>query len=223
MIYIVEDDRNIQEIELFALKNSGYQAMGFETAKDFYKALDSRLPELVLLDIMLPDEDGMSILKRLRSRPDTQRVPVILVTAKTTELDKVKGLDGGADDYIAKPFGVMEMIARVKALLCRSGGTEDSLMTCGDVTLDSEKRMVFAAGKPVELTYKEFELLRLLMKNHGIVISRDVIMERVWDSSFEGESRTIDVHVRTLRQKLGPSGSLIKTIRNVGYMADATK
>ena len=223
MIYIVEDYRNIQEIELFALKNSGYQAMGFETAKDFYKALDSRLPELVLLDIMLPDEDGMSILKRLRSRPDTQRVPVILVTAKTTELDKVKGLDGGADDYIAKPFGVMEMIARVKALLRRSGGTEDSLMTCGDVTLDSEKRMVFAAGKPVELTYKEFELLRLLMKNHGIVISRDVIMERVWDSSFEGESRTIDVHVRTLRQKLGPSGSLIKTIRNVGYMADATK
>lgn len=223
MIYIVEDDRNIQEIELFALKNSGYQAMGFETAKDFYKVLDSRLPELVLLDIMLPDEDGMSILKRLRSRPDTQRVPVILVTAKTTELDKVKGLDGGADDYIAKPFGVMEMIARVKALLRRSGGTEDSLMTCGDVTLDSEKRMVFAAGKPVELTYKEFELLRLLMKNHGIVISRDVIMERVWDSSFEGESRTIDVHVRTLRQKLGPSGSLIKTIRNVGYMADATK
>ena len=223
VIYIVEDDRNIQEIELFALKNSGYQAMGFETAKDFYKALDGRLPELVLLDIMLPDEDGMSILKRLRSRPDTQRVPVILVTAKTTELDKVKGLDGGADDYIAKPFGVMEMIARVKALLRRSGGTEDSLMTCGDVTLDSEKRMVFAAGKPVELTYKEFELLRLLMKNHGIVISRDVIMERVWDSSFEGESRTIDVHVRTLRQKLGPSGSLIKTIRNVGYMADATK
>ena len=217
MIYIVEDDRNIQEIELFALKNSGYQAMGFETAKDFYKALDSRLPELVLLDIMLPDEDGMSILKRLRSRPDTQRVPVILVTAKTTELDKVKGLDGGADDYIAKPFGVMEMIARVKALLRRSGGSEDSLLTCGDVTLDSEKRMVFAAGKPVELTYKEFELLRLLMKNHGIVISRDVIMERVWDSSFEGESRTIDVHVRTLRQKLGAAGDIIETVRGIGY------
>ena len=222
MIYIVEDDRNIQEIELFALKNSGYQAVGFETAKDFYKALDSRLPELVLLDIMLPDEDGMSILKRLRSRPDTQRVPVILVTAKTTELDKVKGLDGGADDYIAKPFGVMEMIARVKALLRRSGGTQDSLLTCGDVTLDKEKRMVYVDGEPVELTYKEFELLRLLMKNHGIVISRDVIMERVWDSSFEGESRTIDVHVRTLRQKLGESGALIKTIRNVGYMFDST-
>ena len=223
MIYIVEDDRNIQEIELFALKNSGYQAAGFETAKEFYKALDTRLPELILLDIMLPDEDGMSILKRLRARPDTQRIPVILVTAKATEIDKVKGLDGGADDYIAKPFGVMEMIARVKALLRRSGGAEASLLTCGDVTLDSERRMVFVGGRPVELTYKEFELLRLLMKNHGIVISRDVIMERVWDSSFEGESRTIDVHVRTLRQKLGEAGSLIKTIRNVGYMADATK
>lgn len=223
MIYIVEDDRNIQEIELFALKNSGYQAAGFETAKEFYKALDTRLPELILLDIMLPDEDGMSILKRLRARPDTQRIPVILVTAKATEIDKVKGLDGGADDYIAKPFGVMEMIARVKALLRRSGGAEASLLTCGDVTLDSERRMVFVSGRPVELTYKEFELLRLLMKNHGIVISRDVIMERVWDSSFEGESRTIDVHVRTLRQKLGTAGSLIKTIRNVGYMADATK
>ena len=223
MIYIVEDDRNIQEIELFALKNSGYQAVGFETAKEFYKALSSRLPELILLDIMLPDEDGMSILKRLRSRADTQKIPVILVTAKATELDKVKGLDGGADDYIAKPFGVMEMIARVKALLRRSSGLEESVLTCGDVTLDSEKHMVYAAGRPVELTYKEFELLRLLMKNRGIVISRDVIMERVWDSSFEGESRTIDVHVRTLRQKLGACGSVIKTIRNVGYMADADR
>ena len=147
---------------------------------------------------------------------------MILVTAKSAEIDKVKGLDGGADDYITKPFGVMEMIARVKALLRRSGGAEASLLTCGDVTLDSERRMVFVGGRPVELTYKEFELLRLLMKNHGIVISRDVIMERVWDSSFEGESRTIDVHVRTLRQKLGESGALIKTIRNVGYMFDST-
>lgn len=223
MIYIVEDDRNIQEIELFALKNSGYQATGFETAKEFYKALNEKLPELILLDIMLPDEDGLSILKRLRSRADTQKIPVILVTAKTSEIDKVKGLDGGADDYIAKPFGVMEMIARVKALLRRSGGMEESLLTCGNVTLDGEKRMVYVDGKSIELAYKEFELLKLLMKNHGIVISRDVIMERVWDSSFEGESRTIDVHVRTLRQKLGDGGALIKTIRNVGYMVDATK
>ena len=175
MIYIVEDDRNIQEIEIFALKNSGYQAVGFETAKEFYGALSEKLPELILLDIMLPDEDGLSILKRLRTRADTQKIPVILVTAKSTEIDKVKGLDGGADDYIAKPFGVMEMIARVKALLRRSGGAEESLMTCGNVTLDSEKRMVYVDGKAIELTYKEFELLKLLMKNHGIVISRDVI------------------------------------------------
>lgn len=223
MIYIVEDDQNIREIELFALKNSGYRAMGFETAKAFDRAIGDRLPELILLDIMLPDEDGISILRRLRSRADTRRIPVILVTAKSTEMDKVKGLDSGADDYLAKPFGVMEMIARVKALLRRSGAEEEKLLVCGDVTLDSERRTVLAGGVPVELTYKEFELLRLLMKNHGIVISRDVIMERVWDSSFEGETRTIDVHVRTLRQKLGESGSLIKTIRNVGYMADAGK
>ena len=222
MIYIVEDDRNIQEIELFALKNSGYTAAGFETAKEFFKAMESKLPELILLDIMLPDEDGLSILRKLRARVDTQKIPVILVTAKSAEIDKVKGLDGGADDYITKPFGVMEMISRVKALLRRSGGAGDGLLTCGSVTLDKEKRMVYVDGEPVELTYKEFELLRLLMKNHGIVISRDVIMERVWDSSFEGESRTIDVHVRTLRQKLGESGALIKTIRNVGYMFDST-
>ena len=223
MIYIVEDDLNIQEIELFALKNSGYQAVGFETAREFYKALDTKLPELILLDIMLPDEDGMNILRRLRTRADTQRIPVILVTAKGSEIDKVKGLDGGADDYIAKPFGVMEMIARVKALLRRSSGDTEDVLSCGSVRLDSVERIVTAQGEPVELTYKEFELLRLLMKNCGIVISRDVIMERVWDSSFEGESRTIDVHVRSLRQKLGACGAIIKTIRNVGYMADAQR
>ena len=155
MIYVVEDDRNILEIELFALRNSGYQAAGFETAKAFYEALDSRVPELVLLDIMLPDEDGMSILSRIRSRGDTRRTPVILVTAKTTELDKVKGLDGGADDYIAKPFGVMEMIARVKALLRRTSGEGDSVLKCADVTLDSERRTVTVSGDAVELTYKE--------------------------------------------------------------------
>lgn len=219
MIYIVEDDRNIQEIELFALKNSGYQAVGFDTARAFYTALSERTPELVLLDIMLPDEDGFSILRNLRGRADTRGVPVILVTAKSTELDKVKGLDGGADDYIAKPFGVMEMIARVKALLRRSGGNKEGALVCGSVTLDAERHIVTADGQNVELTYKEFELLRLLLQNRGMVVSREVIMERVWDSSFEGESRTIDVHVRTLRQKLGEAGSIIRTIRNVGYMA----
>lgn len=221
MIYIVEDDRNIQEIELFALKNSGFQAEGFETARDFWKAMDVRMPEMILLDIMLPDEDGLSILKRLRSRSETRRVPVMLVTAKGSEIDKVKGLDSGADDYIAKPFGVMELIARVKALLRRSGVDEESLMSCGMVSLDMERRMVYVDKEPVELTYKEFELLRLLMRNQGIVISREVIMDRVWGTSFEGESRTIDVHVRTLRQKLGAAGALIRTIRNVGYMIEA--
>ena len=221
MIYIVEDDRNIQEIELFALKNSGFQAVGFETARDFWKAMDVRMPEMILVDIMLPDEDGLSILKRLRSRSETRRVPVMLVTAKGSEIDKVKGLDSGADDYIAKPFGVMELIARVKALLRRSGGDEERLMSCGKVSLDMERRMVYVDKEPVELTYKEFELLRLLMRNQGIVISREVIMERVWGTSFEGESRTIDVHVRTLRQKLGAAGALIRTIRNVGYMIEA--
>ena len=221
MIYIVEDDRNIQEIELFALKNSGYAAEGFETAKAFWQALEAKTPELIMLDIMLPDEDGLQILGKLRKRADTRRIPVILVTAKSSEIDRVKGLDAGADDYICKPFGVMEMIARVKALLRRSGSEQSAMLSCGDVTLDKEKRMVYAHGEPVDLTYKEFELLQLLMKNHGIVISRDVIMERVWESSFEGESRTIDVHVRSLRAKLGSSGALIKTIRNVGYMFDA--
>lgn len=221
MIYIVEDDRNIQEIELFALKNSGYAAEGFETAKAFWQALEAKTPELIMLDIMLPDEDGLQILGKLRKRADTRRIPVILVTAKSSEIDRVKGLDAGADDYICKPFGVMEMIARVKALLRRSGAEQESLLICGDVVLDREKRTVIAHGEPVETTYKEFELLALLMKNHGIVISRDVIMERVWESSFEGESRTIDVHVRSLRAKLGSSGALIKTIRNVGYMFDA--
>jgi len=218
MIYIVEDDRNIQEIELFALKNSGYTAEGFETGKAFWRALESKLPKLILLDIMLEDEDGLEILRKLRMRADTRKIPVILVTAKSSEIDRVKGLDAGADDYICKPFGVMEMIARVKALLRRSGKGGDSQITCGSIVLDKEKRLVTSCGTAIELTYKEFELLRLLMKNQGIVVSREVIMDRVWDSSFEGESRTIDVHVRTLRQKLGGAGGQIRTIRNVGYM-----
>ena len=221
MIYIVEDDRNIQEIELFAIRNSGFQAAGFETAQAFWQAMDERLPELILLDIMLPDEDGLSILRQLRARSDTRRVPVMLVTAKGSEIDKVRGLDSGADDYIAKPFGVMELIARVKALLRRSGRDEESLMACGCIRLDKERRMVYVDKEPVELTYKEFELLRLLMRNQGIVISREVIMDRVWGTSFEGESRTIDVHVRTLRQKLGGAGAQIRTIRNVGYLIEA--
>lgn len=221
LIYVVEDDKNIREIETFALKNSGYTIRDFEYAKDFYDALLEKIPDLILLDIMLPDEDGLNIIRRIRSTPDTRRIPVIMVTAKTTELDKVKGLDMGADDYLTKPFGVMELISRVKALIRRSGGMlEDSTLTIGDIFLDTERHTVCVKEEPCELTYKEYELLKLLMQNAGIVISRERIMERVWGTDFEGESRTLDMHIKTLRQKLKDVGSYIKTVRNVGYMIE---
>lgn len=177
-----------------------------------------KVPDLVLLDIMLPDMDGLEIVKKLRSRPDTVRVPIILVTAKTTELDKVKGLDIGADDYLTKPFGVMELISRVKALLRRSRALQDDKqLVLGDITLDSERREVHVGGELCELTFKEFELLKLLMVNAGIVLHRDTIMSDVWGTDYEGESRTLDMHIKTLRQKLGEAGNMIKTVRNVGY------
>lgn len=218
LIYIVEDDVNIREIETFSLKNSGYSVVDFECAKDFYHRLQEKKPELILLDIMLPDEDGLDILKKLRKNPETRKIPIIMVTAKTTEIDKVKGLDSGADDYLTKPFGVMELISRVKALLRRSTGMDESkVFTLGEISVDNEKHKVHVEGKDCELTYKEFELLKLLIQNNGIVLSRDVIMERVWGVDFEGESRTLDMHIKTLRQKLGESGRRIKTVRNVGY------
>ena len=217
-IYIVEDDKNIREIEMFALKNSGYAVEEFENAKSFFSMSAEKVPDLVLLDIMLPDMDGLEIVKKLRSRPDTVRVPIILVTAKTTELDKVKGLDIGADDYLTKPFGVMELISRVKALLRRSRALQDDKqMVLGDITLDSERREVHVGGELCELTFKEFELLKLLMVNAGIVLHRDTIMSDVWGTDYEGESRTLDMHIKTLRQKLGEAGNMIKTVRNVGY------
>ena len=217
-IYIVEDDKNIREIEMFALKNSGYAVEEFENAKSFFSRSAEKVPDLVLLDIMLPDMDGLEIVKKLRSRPDTVRVPIILVTAKTTELDKVKGLDLGADDYITKPFGVMELISRVKALLRRSRALQDDKqLVLGDITLDSERREVHVGGELCELTFKEFELLKLLMVNAGIVLHRDTIMSDVWGTDYEGESRTLDMHIKTLRQKLGEAGNMIKTVRNVGY------
>lgn len=217
-IYIVEDDKNIREIEMFALKNSGYAVEEFENAKSFFSKTAEKVPDLVLLDIMLPDMDGLEIVKKLRSRPDTVRIPIILVTAKTTELDKVKGLDIGADDYLTKPFGVMELISRVKALLRRSRALQDDKqLVIGDITLDSERREVHVGGELCELTFKEFELLKLLMVNAGIVIHRDTIMSDVWGTDYEGESRTLDMHIKTLRQKLGEAGNMIKTVRNVGY------
>ena len=221
LIYIVEDDTNIREIESFALKNSGYQVNDFPNAKGFYDALKDRKPDLVLLDVMLPDEDGLEILSKLQKNPETKRLPVIMVTAKTTELDRVKGLDLGADDYIIKPFGVMELISRVKAVLRRSMREEqEKILKVGEILLDDERHQVFVEGTPCELTFKEYELLRLFMQNRGIVLSRDVIMDRIWEMNCEVESRTLDVHLKTLRAKLGESAQHIKTIRNVGYRID---
>ncbi|MFR8547377.1 MAG: response regulator transcription factor [Lachnospiraceae bacterium] len=218
LIYIVEDDENIREIEMFALKNAGYEVQGFDCASAFYARLKEKVPALVLLDIMLPDEDGLTIVKKLRFAAETRKLPII-ITAKTTELDKVKGLDIGADDYITKPFGVMELISRVKALMRRSRGMEEERMIrLGPIFMDDEKRAVFVDDQQCELTYKEYELLKLLLLNAGIVAARDMILDRVWGTDFEGESRTLDMHIKTLRQKLGNAGSMIKTVRNVGYM-----
>lgn len=218
LIYIVEDDVNIREIESFALKNSGYTIEDFACAKDFFTRIRDKVPDLVLLDIMLPDEDGLEIVKKLRKKAETRMVPIIMVTAKTSEMDKVKGLDIGADDYLTKPFGVMELISRTKALLRRSlHMSEEKLLSIGDIFLDDEKRMVYVHDVPCELTYKEFELLKMLMQNAGIVIPREEIMVHIWGMDYEGESRTLDMHIKTLRQKLGESGSRIKTVRNVGY------
>lgn len=220
-IYVVEDDLSIQEIETFALQNVGYEVEGFACAKDFYEAMGRELPDLVLLDVMLPDEDGLTIVKKLRANEETSKLPIIMVTAKTTEIDKVKGLDLGADDYLTKPFGVMELISRVKAILRRSAKTEekDKVLRLGNIVLDRERHTVTVKGVRCELTYKEYELLKLLMKNAGIVTTREVILDRIWGTDFEGESRTLDMHIKTLRQKLGEEGALIKTVRNVGYIA----
>lgn len=221
LIYIVEDDVNIREIQHYALKNSGFDVQEFECGKELYRAVAAKIPSLILLDIMLPHEDGLDILKELRQNRSTAKIPIIMVTAKSTELDKVKGLDLGADDYMTKPFGIMELISRVKALLRRTEHlTETSTLKNGDIIVDIEKRNVTVAGELCELTFKEFELLKMLLQNCGIVLSRDKIMEQVWGFDYEGESRTVDMHIKTLRQKLGSNGSVIKTVRNVGYMMD---
>ena len=221
LIYVVEDDQNIREIESFALKNSGYIVESFDCGKTFFNKVHNKVPDLVLLDIMLPDIDGLEILKRMKSDFELCNIPVIMVTAKSSEIDKVKGLDLGADDYITKPFGVMELISRVKALLRRTSRmNEDSQLIHEDILMDMDKHAVTVAGQLCELTFKEFELLKYLMLNQGIVLSRDKIMDQVWGFEYEGESRTVDMHIKTLRQKLGAAGSCIKTVRNVGYMIE---
>ena len=220
LIFIVEDDESIREIETIALKNSNYIVSAFENAKEFYKKLDELVPDLILLDVMLPDESGYDIVRKLRKRPATQDIPIIMVTAKTTEMDMIKGLDGGADDYIKKPFSIMELITRVKALLRRTAKEEPKLLKLDDLVIDHERHVVTVNNEPVDLTYKEYELLRLLMGSQGIVMTREVIMRSVWDTDFEGETRTVDMHIKTLRHKLGDYGSRIKTVRNVGYVIE---
>lgn len=220
LIYIVEDDESIREIETIALKNSNYIVSAFENAKEFYKKLDELVPDLILLDVMLPDESGYDIVRKLRKRPATQEIPIIMVTAKTTEMDMIKGLDGGADDYIKKPFSIMELITRVKALLRRTAKDEPKLLKLDDLVIDHERHVVTVNNEPVDLTYKEYELLRLLMGSQGIVMTREVIMRSVWDTDFEGETRTVDMHIKKLRHKLGDYGSRIKTVRNVGYVIE---
>ena len=222
LIYVVEDDDNIREIEAIALKNSNYLVKAFARATDFYRALNDILPDLVLMDVMLPDENGCDIVRRLRSQSATKRLPVIMVTAKTSEMDMVKGLDDGADDYIKKPFSVLELLSRVKALLRRSTEETQQQLRVGDIQLDNARRIVLAQGKSVELTYKEYELLRYLMINAEMVLSRESIMRFVWGTDFEGETRTVDMHIKTLRQKLGPCGRQIGTVRNVGYVLQST-
>lgn len=220
LIYIVEDDESIREIESIALKNSNYIVSAFENAKEFYKKLDELVPDLILLDVMLPDESGYDIVRKLRKRPATQDIPIIMVTAKTTEMDMIKGFDGGADDYIKKPFSIMELITRVKALLRRTAKEEPKLLKLDDLVIDHERHVVTVNNEPVDFTYKEYELLRLLMGSQGIVMTREVIMRSVWDTDFEGETRTVDMHIKTLRHKLGDYGSRIKTVRNVGYVIE---
>ena len=219
MIYCVEDDSSIRELVLYALQNSGFEAKGFADASELYPELLHNPPELVLLVIMLPGEDGIAILKKMKQNAQTRKVPVIMLTAKGSEYDRVLGLDLGADDYITKPFGVIEMISRVKAVLrrCAPEGAVSRTLTLGEITLDPERHRVGAAGREVALTFKEFSLLQFLMENSGRVLTRDRILETVWGYDFEGETRTVDMHIKTLRQKLGEAGALIETVRGVGY------
>ncbi len=220
MIYLLEDDASIRNFVEYALNNSGLEAKGFEYPSDFWKALEEKKPSLILLDIMLPEEDGIEILKKLRNASATRRIPIIMLTAKTTEYDKVLGLDSGADDYISKPFGIMELISRIKALLRRCSDTDSSAEVeyrIGDLYVCPAKHTVQVEGKDVILTFKEFELLCFFLENQGIVMSRDKILRHIWGYTFDGENRTVDVHIRTLRQKLMGSGSLIETVRGVGY------
>ena len=217
MIFCVEDDAGIRDLMIYTLNASGFRAVGFENAREFYAALADDTPELIMLDIMLPGEDGLTILRRLRDSAETRKIPIIIVSAKSGEADAVRGLDSGADDYITKPFGVSELISRVKAVLRRTDGAAPNNYSVGGISVDDGRRLVCAEGRQCALTYTEYELLKALVSNCGMVLSREKLMVLVWGTDFAGESRTVDVHVKTLRQKLGSCGDLIKTVRNVGY------
>lgn len=229
MIYCVEDDESIRELMLYALKSSGFQSRGFAYPRLFWEAMEGEQPELIMLDIMLPEEDGLSILAKLRKNPATAHIPVIMSTAKGTEYDKVKGLDSGADDYLAKPFGMMEMISRIKAVLRRTQAhasqapAKTTVLSFGGVEIDVERHLVKVDGRPIDIPLKEFELLQLFAENPGLVFSRDKLLSRVWDTDYMGESRTVDVHISSLRTRLGRWGRCIRTVRSVGYRLDAAE
>ena len=217
MIYCVEDDNAIRDLMLYTLGASGFQAKGFPDSTFFWQAMTEEKPELILLDIMLPGEDGITVLKRLRAASATANIPVIMATAKGSEFDKVIGLDTGADDYLVKPFGMMEMVARIKAVMRRTAPKTDRVLTCGNIVLDETRHIVTVDGKQVVLTLKEYELLKLLMENAGQVFTRDILLSRIWGQDYLGETRTVDVHIGTLRTKLAKGGEKIETVRGVGY------
>ena len=217
MIWCVDDDNAIRDIEVYTLETTGFKARGFTDGASMLEAIENELPELIILDIMLPGEDGVEILRKLRSSPETKNIPVIMATAKGTEMDKIQSLDIGADDYLVKPFGVMEMVARVKAVLRRCERHEEEELWIGNLSLNEIKHSVIADGEKVTLTLKEFEILKLFMQNPGIVLSRDRLLSEVWGIDYTGETRTVDAHIKTLRQKLGESGKMIETVIGIGY------
>ena len=224
MIWCVDDDNTIRDIEVYTLTQTGFEAKGFADGISMLEALKTEKPELIVLDIMLPGKDGVEVLKEIRSNPETRKIPVIMATAKGTEMDKIQGLDTGADDYLVKPFGVMEMVSRIKAVLRRCEPDEkEEMLSIGEITLSDKEHLVTVNGEKVVLTFKEFEILKLFMSNPGIVFSRDKLLSEVWGIDYLGESRTVDMHIKTLRQKLGDAGSLIETVIGVGYKMEGKR
>ncbi len=223
MIYCVEDESAIRDLMVYTLKVSGFEAQGFEDSVEFWSAMKAQKPELIILDVMLPGEDGLTILKRLRSSPVTADIPVIMATAKGSEYDKVIGLDGGADDYLAKPYGMMEMVSRIKAVLRRTAPKQAKVISYGGITLDESKHTVTLNKTPVALTLKEYEILRLFMENPGQVFTREILLSDIWGIDFTSETRTVDVHIGTLRTKLAEAGDMIETVRGVGYKMEEKK